>query len=111
MLPHRTLRLLEEVAASRSPAGLNYVGATHPILARHLPLMPAAAAAVALLDHGRQAGNTAADAWMTVRGVEVAASLLKHEAVRADPVAALSQPQLSGEDRTTRVFISSQAWL
>ena len=96
--PCRTLCLLEEVAASCSLEGFNQARPPYLPLAKHLPFDPAAAAAAALLDLGRQEGIPEAEAaWRTAHGVGVAAGLLKHIAVRADPLAALSQHQTPGE--------------
>ena len=110
-LPLRTLLLLEEVAASRNPAGPNHERAPYLTLARHLPFRPAAIAAIALLERRRQGGHAAADTWTTVHGIEVASGLLKHTAVRADPVAALRQLQPRGESRASRCFHLVLAWL
>ena len=103
-MPCRTLHLLEEVAASRSPAGFNQARPPYLPLAQHLSYEPAAAAAAALLDPKRLEGIPDMEATRrTAHGVEVAAGLLKHTLVRADPVAALSQLQSPGEDRASRV--------
>ena len=103
-MPCRTLHLLEEAAASRSPAGFSQARPPYLPLAKHLSFEPAAAAASALLDPKRLEGIPAMEATRrTAHGVEVAAGLLRHNFVRADPVAALSQIQSPGEDRASRV--------
>lgn len=67
------------------------------MLAQRLPLHQTAAAALALLDHSRQQHGMPAIQWRTEHGLQVAAGLLKHRAVKADAAVALSQPQTSSK--------------
>ena len=102
LLPFRTLRLLEENAASCSLKHTGQACAPYLVLARHLPFKPAAMAATALLNRDSLKGSPGADDWTTEHGVELAAGLLKHAAVGADSVAALSQLSSQGECQASR---------
>lgn len=74
------------------------------MLAKHLPLQRAAAAALALHNHSKhplsRSFSTEAASWRTEDSLKVAEGVLKHRLVREDPLAALSQPLTSGTSRS-----------
>lgn len=93
----RAMAQLEEAAAPQGEQPPGRVCSAYCVLAQHLPLHQAAAAALGLLDHSAQQHGMPAAQWRTEHGLQVAAGLLKHRAVRADAASALRQPQTSSK--------------
>ena len=87
--------LLEEAAASQGERPPGRACSAYCVLAQHFPLHRAAVAALALLNPSGQQHGMPAMQWRIEHGLLVAAGLLKHQAVKADAVSALSQPQTS----------------
>ncbi len=97
--PCRTLQVLEEIATSEGDAGVDRSRAAYCTLARHLPFKRTAAAAIALHEPWRQTGRAHKRPWRTDDALQVAAGLMKHADVKADPGGALTQSPGSGNDR------------
>jgi len=90
---------LEEFATSEGDAEVDRSRAAYCTLARHLPFKRTAAAAIALHEPRRQKGRAHKRPWRTDDALQLAAGLMKHADVKADPVAALTQSPGSGNNR------------